>query len=123
LRAYLGWRNEDLDNTVTPSRTLQQRYTAITAQDLTIRDAIRSLAIQVKSKAEQSMKTVTNADGTSAGYLPTEKVFEKGFDPLAGGFNASAAHYDVFDQWIEVLPTDQIAVVEVSYNPKTGRQL
>ena len=36
---------------------------------------------------------------------------------------ASAAGFDeIFDQWIEILPTDQIVPVEVSYDPKTGRQ-
>jgi len=29
----------------------------------------------------------------------------------------------VFDQWVEVVPTDQVVPVEVAYNPKTGRQL
>jgi len=28
-----------------------------------------------------------------------------------------------FDQWIEVLPTDQIVPVEVKYDPKTGMQI
>ena len=28
-----------------------------------------------------------------------------------------------FDQWIEILPTDQVVPVEVSYYPKTGRQV
>lgn len=46
--------------------------------------------------------------------LATEKVFETGFDPLQGGFRPATA-YEVFDQWIEVLPTDQIAAVE--YDP------
>ena len=26
-------------------------------------------------------------------------------------------------QWIEVLPTDQVVPVEVTYDPKTGRQV
>jgi hypothetical protein len=30
---------------------------------------------------------------------------------------------EVFDQWIEVLPTDQVVPVEVKYDPKTGRQI
>jgi hypothetical protein len=29
----------------------------------------------------------------------------------------------VFDQWVEVLPTDQIVPVEVRYDPSTGRQI
>jgi hypothetical protein len=31
--------------------------------------------------------------------------------------------YEIFDQWTEVLPTDQIVPVEVRYDRKTGRQL
>jgi hypothetical protein len=31
--------------------------------------------------------------------------------------------FEVFDQWIEVLPTDQVVPVVVTYDPKTGRQI
>jgi hypothetical protein len=60
----------------------------------------------------------TNMDNT----LATEKVFETGFDPLDGGFRP-AEPYQIFDQWVEVLPTDQVVAVEVEYDPKTGQQL
>jgi hypothetical protein len=51
-------------------------------------------------------------------------VYEKGFDPLDKGFKAESEEgYEVFDQWVEVLPTDQVAVVEVEYDPKTGQQV
>ena len=53
--------------------------------------------------------------------IATETVFENGFDPLDGGFRPAEA-YQVFDQWIEVLPTDQVVAVEVTYDPKTGQQ-
>ncbi|MEJ8640177.1 hypothetical protein [Streptomyces sp. MS2.AVA.5] len=52
----------------------------------------------------------------------SEKVFETGFDPLAGGFKP-AEPFEVFDQWVEVLPTDQVVAVAVRYDPKTGQQL
>ena len=55
--------------------------------------------------------------------LATETVFQDGFDPLEGGTRVDAPPYEVFDQWIEVMPTDQIAAVEVKYDPKTGRQI
>ena len=124
LQTYSGWRSEDLDGSTTPpnARTLEQRYHDITPEQLTIRDVIRALAIQVKQKAERAAQQATTTDGDPVGYLPTDKVFEKGFDPLQGGFNASSAEFAVFDQWIEVLPTDQVAAVEVTYNPRTGRQ-
>jgi LysM repeat protein len=54
--------------------------------------------------------------------LASEKVFETGFDPLDGGFRP-AEPYQIFDQWLEVLPTDQVVAVEVTYDPKTGMQL
>ncbi|MFK3669873.1 hypothetical protein ACI2IX_06840 [Leifsonia aquatica] len=57
-----------------------------------------------------------------ANTLATEKVFETGFDPLETGFKP-AEPYEVFDQWTEVLPTDQIVAVQVEYDPKTGRLL
>ncbi|MET7474638.1 hypothetical protein ABZT17_09800 [Streptomyces sp. NPDC005648] len=63
---------------------------------------------------------VTNTDPTRT--VAQEKVFETGFDPLAGGFQP-AQPYQIFDQWVEVLPTDQIVAVPVSYDPKTGQQL
>ena len=57
-----------------------------------------------------------------ANTLATEKVFETGFDPLGSGFRP-AEPYMIFDEWIEVLPTDQVVAVEVQYDPKTGRLL
>ena len=70
---------------------------------LTIGDVLERLAEQL---------TQSNTDIKST--LATEKVFENGFDPLEGGFRATGP-YEVFDQWIEVLPTDQI--VAVDYDP------
>ena len=51
-------------------------------------------------------------------------MYEHGFDPLTGGFQARVVEpFEIFDQWIEVLPTDQVVAVEVKYDPKTGRML
>jgi hypothetical protein len=47
--------------------------------------------------------------------LAAEKVYHDGFDPLQGGFNATAGSFSVFDQWLTVLPTDQIVAME--YDP------
>ena len=46
-----------------------------------------------------------------------------GQGPLEGGFRVQSAgeQFEVFDQWVEILPTDQIVPVEVAYDPKTGR--
>lgn len=61
-------------------------------------------------------------DSRVKSYLPIEKVFEHGFYPLQGGvrFNQSGTEQViVFSQWTEILPTDQIAALEVKYDPKT----
>ena len=55
---------------------------------------------------------------------PIDRVYEHGFFPLKGGFRANVTgNYEIFDQWIEILPTDQVVPVEVKYDPKTGRQI
>lgn len=61
-----------------------------------------------------------NTDMTNT--LATERVFETGFDPLEDGFRP-AEPYQVFDQWVEVLPTDQVVAVAVTYDGRTGQQL
>jgi hypothetical protein len=63
-----------------------------------------------------------SANTDMAGTLAAERVFEHGFDPLDGGFRP-AEPFQVCDEWIEVLPTDQIVAVEVAYDPKTGEQV
>ncbi|GIH93243.1 hypothetical protein ACFFMN_00270 [Planobispora siamensis] len=71
----------------------------------------------------QLLSAGLQASNTSvANLLATEEVFETGFDPLEGGFRP-AEPYQIFDQWIEVLPTDQVVAVQVRYDPKTGQQL
>jgi hypothetical protein len=69
----------------------------------TVADVLGLLATQLQASNTDIKNT-----------LATEVVFEKGFDPLDGGFRP-AKPYQVFDQWIEVLPTDQIVAVE--YDP------
>lgn len=46
--------------------------------------------------------------------LESEHLFESGFDPLAGGFDAGLAANQIFSLWISVLPTDQIVSTEYS---------
>jgi hypothetical protein len=48
------------------------------------------------------------AKNTSDAGLATETVYYNGFDPLEGGFRASGKPFEVFDQWVEIVPTDQI---------------
>ena len=54
-------------------------------------------------------------NGDIKNVLEADRVFEKGFDHLAGGFDAGLPANQVFSQWISVLPTDQIVAVE--YKP------
>jgi hypothetical protein len=80
-------------------------------QNKTVGQVLKLLAAQLQAQ---------NTDISNV--LATEQVFETGFDPLAGGFRP-AEPYQVFDQWVEVLPTDQVVAVAVEYDPKTGAQL
>jgi hypothetical protein len=56
-------------------------------------------------------KELGEEDEVAARARATDRVFENGFDPLAGG-SVAPDPFPVFDQWIEVLPTDQIIAVE-----------
>ena len=62
-------------------------------------------------------------DANTVTATPIDRVYEHGFFPLEGGFRDVEKNYEIFDQWMEILPTDQIVPVEVAYDPKTGRQL
>jgi hypothetical protein len=83
----------------------------------------------VKQKHEASMKVAAFPpeeldDDNKVLATPLDKVYEHGFYPLQGGFKAAVGHeFEVFDQWIEILPTDQVVPVEVTYDPITGRQI
>jgi hypothetical protein len=100
---------------------------------VTLRNALDSLCIDVATKHADSNKTSLFpdnpdiSDDNKVTSTPIEKVFEYGFDPLKGGFRVSPSpndsNFEVFDQWVEVLPTDQVVPVEVKYDPKTGRMI
>ena len=87
-------------------------------------DAIRYLIVHIQERYARSLEPIPDPDDPTMNYLPTDEVFERGFDPLQGGFSAAGTEpFKPFDQWIEVLPTDQIVPVEVKYDPKTGMQI
>jgi hypothetical protein len=103
----------------------------------TIGDAIRHLCLVVEKKHAESVAVSTYPDGPGVSQddqvsaTPVERVFEHGFYPLQGGFrvdpknpdpNNPSPNYQVFDQWIEILPTDQVVPVAVAYDPLTGQQ-
>lgn len=94
----------------------------------TVFDVLEILADRVKEKAEAADQPKDFADpiddSNTVRATPIDKVYEQGFDPLIGGFRAkNPEDFDVFDQWLEILPTDQVVAVEVKYDPKTGRQV
>jgi hypothetical protein len=101
-----------------------------TGPSVTVRDAINHLCDVVAQKHTDSLKvgrypTDEINDDNRVSATPVDKVYEHGFYPLQGGFRAmpGTEDFEVFDQWVEVLPTDQVVPVEVAYDPKTGRQL
>lgn len=95
----------------------------------TISDAISALADKIAEKHEQAVTpgrypTEEINDDNRVSAIPLDKVYEHGFYPNQDGFKVEVGEqFEVFDQWLEVLPTDQIAPVEVKYNPITGRQI
>lgn len=96
----------------------------------TVRDAIHHLCDVVAKKHQDSLAVGRHPtdeinDDNRVAATPIDKVYEHGFYPLQGGFRITpgAEDFEVFDQWVEVLPTDQVVPVEVTYDPKTGRQL
>ncbi|TQC42328.1 peptidoglycan-binding protein [Rhodococcus sp. WS4] len=125
-----------------PADELKRIRTALNlaaGAQVTVGDALEFLCAEVAAKHEESNNTKKYPDtevndDNKVTATPIEKVYEHGFYPLKGGFrvnpndpnadpNNKDRHFQIFDQWIEVLPTDQVAPVKVEYDPKTGRQL
>jgi len=95
---------------------------------VSIRDALNFMIEKIHAFDQNSrtpiVPNVGDPDDPSnhfAGSLPTEAVFEHGFYPLKGGvqFGGDATQQPIFSQWMEILPTDQIAALAVEYDPKT----
>ena len=99
-------------------------------------DVLMDLPKKIKKKYEEAIETgkYPKQDEVSDPALvdeentvtatPIDRVYEHGFFPLEGSFRANVGkNYEIFDQWIEILPTDQTVPVEVAYDPKTGRQI
>lgn len=115
------------DDYVAPAAELAE--IAHDGPSVTIRDALEHLCKVVAAKHEESLHVTRQPtdeinDDNRVSATPVDKVYEHGFYPLQGGFRATPAmEFEVFDQWIEVLPTDQVVPVEVTYDPITGRQV
>jgi len=65
--------------------------------------------------AAQLAASNTNMDNV----LKTESVYETGFNPLDGGFRATGTPGELYDQWVEVLPTEQTVAVDYVVPPLT----
>jgi hypothetical protein len=85
-------------------------------------DAALIAAVQADGKEptignvlEKIVEKLEIQNGNIQNVLEADKVFEYGFNPLAGGFDAGVPANQVFSQWISILPTDQI--VAVKYEP------
>ena len=97
-------------------------------QGTTIRGALDFLIAKIQGFDQRSRTPIIgnpadpeDASNHFAGSLPTEAVFEHGFYPLKGGvhFEGDATEQAIFSQWMEILPTDQVAALAVEYDPKT----
>jgi hypothetical protein len=100
-------------------------------QGKTMIEVLEILADKVRAKHEKTKTTSDFPDpddpgdpGKTVTATPIDRVYEHGFYPLQGGFRTEVAEdFEIFDEWVEVLPTDQVVAVEVEYDPKTGRQI
>jgi len=97
-------------------------------QSTTVRGALDALIDKIQEFDRKSRTPIIgnpadpeDASNHFAGSLPTEAVFEHGFYPLKGGvhFDGDGTEQAIFSQWMEILPTDQVAALAVEYDPKT----
>ncbi|XCN73586.1 MAG: hypothetical protein Q3M24_02200 [Candidatus Electrothrix aestuarii] len=99
-------------------------------------DVLMDLAAKIEKKHKEGLKAgkYPNDSEVSSPLLvdeentvtstPIDRVYEHGFFPLENSFRANIGdNYEIFDQWVEILPTDQTVPVEVEYHPRTGRQV
>jgi hypothetical protein len=94
--------------------------------DLAIGKVLEDLAARIKQKHDAAEEIVEYdlGDNNSVRARPVDRVFEYGFNPLQGGFSLpDDDKFPIVDQWVEVLPTDQIVPVAVAYDPLTGRMI
>jgi hypothetical protein len=116
--------SDGLDATYTGTET-EETLEGVPYDGLTLLEVLKDLAERIKRKHEAADQ-VTNydlGDNNSVLARPVDRVFEYGFNPLQGGFSLpDDDQFPIVDQWVEVLPTDQIVPVAVTYDPLTGRQ-
>lgn len=135
-RAALNWLQQahvegadGLDATYVPSGDPEEPGVT-PGEPATVREALELLIDRIQEFDRTSRTPIignpSDPDDISnhfAGSLPTEAVFENGFYPLKGGvrFTGDSTEQPIISQWMEILPTDQVAALEVKYDPKTLR--
>jgi hypothetical protein len=100
-------------------------------QGKTMFEVLNILAEKIQEKHKESNTTHDIPDpdnptdtANTVSATPVDKVYEHGFYPLQGGFRSNVGtDFEIFDQWIEILPTDQVVAVAVKYDPITGKQV
>ncbi|MFK0250140.1 hypothetical protein ACIQUM_36025 [Amycolatopsis azurea] len=94
----------------------------------TVFEVLAILAARVAAKHREGITTKGFTDPlddrSTVRATPVDRVYEHGFNPLPNGFRSNTTeNFELFDQWVEILPTDQVVAVPVRYDPKTGRQI
>jgi hypothetical protein len=129
-KAALNWLKQvEGMNTITPNDMYAGPEPDL--QGKTIFEVLDILATRVAEKHQASTETAEFPDpgapmdpDSTVTATPIDRVYEHGFYPLQGGFRSKALDdFEVFDQWVEIVPTDQVAAVVVEYDPITGRQI
>jgi hypothetical protein len=120
---------DGLDSLYTaPTEELKKIRESLGITDVTIADALKYLCKRVAENHDDSLKVDKYPkeeihDDNKVHATPIDRVYEHGFYKLEGGFRRQPLEpFEIHDQWIEVLPTDQIVPVPVKYDSITGRQ-
>ncbi|HLG56699.1 MAG TPA: hypothetical protein VI485_15275 [Vicinamibacterales bacterium] len=120
--------SDGLDSQYVAAPTDPPELQSTPAHTVTVREALTYLATKIREYDRNSRTPVIanpadpeDISNHFAGSLPTEAVFEHGFYPLKGGvrFDQQGTEQVVFSQWMEILPTDQVAAMQIEYDPKT----
>ncbi|WP_067652195.1 LysM peptidoglycan-binding domain-containing protein [Nocardia harenae] len=84
-----------------------------------LREVLLIIAAKIAAEQKQSLTPVPSnpGDPNSDLALPAEVVFAHGFNPLQGGISFGKEPFQVFSQWTEILPTEQVVATE--YDLKT----
>ncbi|MEO6202875.1 MAG: hypothetical protein ABIP82_06625, partial [Nitrospirales bacterium] len=134
-RAAINWLqqanvegSDGLDAAYAASSDDPQELQSTSTHTVTVREALNNLIGEIqefdriaRTPAVPNPAEPGDFSNHIAGSMPTEGVFERGFYPLQGGvrFNQKGTEQAIISQWTEILPTDQVAALEVKYDPKT----